>query len=317
MSTTPDAQVLLITEALAESPRSLWHEVRDRIRRSRPAWISFLTVCAFVLVALLAFTPLLTTRIETTVGGPFEPPSIRGVATLLGTDHLGRSVVFRLLYGTRVALVVSLSAAVIAAVVGSFFGVLAGYFGRWIDTLVIWLFSTLNSIPWILLMTAMAYALKDREMVIFGQEIKLVGVPAIIIALGLTSWVDLCRLVRGETIKLRERDFIAAARAMGLGNSRILFRHLLPNVSHIVIIDFTLNVISFIQAEVVLSFLGLGIVDQPSWGRAIDDGKLELMRGVWWQMAGATFLIFLLSLALNILGDALRDAMDPRLRGRD
>ena len=112
----------------------------------------------------------------------------------------------------------------------------------------------------------------------------------------------------------RERDYVVAARAVGLGDARILFRHVLPNVFHLVIIDFTLNMVAFIQAEVVLSFLGLGIVDQPSWGRAIDEGRLELMRGVWWQVAGATLLIFVLSLALNLLGDALRDALDPRLR---
>jgi peptide/nickel transport system permease protein len=163
-------------------------------------------------------------------------------------------------------------------------------------------------------MVAFAYALRGRDLRLFGHEITLVGVPSVVIALGLTSWVGLCRLTRGEVLRQRERDYVAAARAIGLGEGRILFRHVLPNVFHLVIIDFTLNMVAFIQAEVVLSFLGLGVVDQPSWGRLIDDGRVELLRGVWWQVAGATLLVFILSLALNLLGDALRDALDPRLR---
>jgi len=124
-------------------------------------------------------------------------------------------------------------------------------------------------------------------------------------------------LNRGETLKLRERDYVAAASAIGVGHTGILFRHILPNVAHIVIIDFSLGLGAFVQAEVILSFLGLGVTDQPSWGRMIDDAKLELLKGVWWQMASATVAIFVFSLCVNVVGDALRDALDPRLRGAD
>jgi peptide/nickel transport system permease protein len=246
-----------------------------------------------------------------------EPTLARGPALWLGTDIGGRSVLYRLLYGTRIALTVAILSSVLTIVIGTVLGIVAGYFGGWIDSVIIWLFSTVSSVPDILLMTALAYAVKERAVTFHGQEYKLTGIPTIVIALGFTSWVGLCRLMRGEVLKHRDRDYVAAARAVGVGTPRVLFRHILPNVFHLIIITFTLGIVGFIQYEVVLSFLGLGITDRPSWGRMIDDAKLELMRGVWWQLAAATFAIFLLSLALGMLGDELRDALDPRLRGVD
>jgi len=154
----------------------------------------------------------------------------------------------------------------------------------------------------------MLYALKGLEL----DQLLM-----IILALGLTDWVTICRLIRGEVLKHRDRDYVQAARAAGVGTPRILFRHILPNVFHLVIITFSLGAVGYVQAEVVLTFLGLGITSRPSWGRMIDDAKLELLRGVWWQAVAATVAIGILCLALNILGDALRDALDPRLRGAD
>ena len=305
---------------LAERPRSIWRDARDRLRRNRLATVSLWIVVAFVLLGLAGFTPLISSRITEEVGEVYQAPGLSArPATWLGTDIQGRSTLFRTLYGARIALLISTVASLVTVLIGTSLGILAGYFRGWTDSLIIWLFSTVHSIPWVLLMVAMAYAFKAQEITLFGREIKLVGIPSIILALGLTSWVGLCRLVRGEVLKHRERDYVVAAQALGLGNRSILFRHILPNVFHLVVIDFTLNMVAFIQAEVILSFLGLGITgsDQPSWGRAIDDGRLELMRGVWWQITAATVLIFVLSLALNLLGDALRDALDPRLRGVD
>jgi peptide/nickel transport system permease protein len=163
------------------------------------------------------------------------------------------------------------------------------------------------------LVISLAYALQSYERLngVLG------GLPVVIIALGLTDWVGLCRLLRGEVLKHRERDYVIAARAAGAGHIRILFQHILPNVFHLVIITFSLSAVGYVQAEVALTFLGLGITSKPSWGRMIDDAKLELLRGVWWQITAATVAIFVLCLALNILGDALRDALDPRLRGVD
>jgi ABC-type dipeptide/oligopeptide/nickel transport system permease subunit len=214
---------------------------------------------------------------------------------------------------------VAILAALLETIIGVTLGSIGGYFGGWIDAFIVWLFSTVASVPWILLMISLAYVLQGRTFSIpfTGKSFPLAGVPTIILALGLTSWVGLCRLIRGEILKHRDRDYVIAARAVGLGHVRIVFRHIFPNVFHIVIINFSLGLAGYVQSEVVLSFLGLGVTDKPSWGRMIDDAKLELLKGVWWQMAAATIAIFVFSLAVNLFGDALRDALDPRLRGVD
>jgi peptide/nickel transport system permease protein len=158
----------------------------------------------------------------------------------------------------------------------------------------------------------LAFALVLRDKTIFGY--KLTGITAVYLAIGLTSWVGICRLIRGEVIKHKNREYVLAAISYGCSRWRIIFKHLLRNVSHLVIIDFSLRFVAFIHAEVILSFLGLGEMERPSWGAMINDARIELSRGVWWQMAAATAAIFFISLALNIFGDALRDSLDPKLR---
>lgn len=304
-------------EPLADKPRTVWRDAWTRIRESRAAMVCLAILAIYFLIALAGFTPALAHAIQPKVGPESSAPSLASVSRWLGTDFLGRSVLWRLLYGARVALIVAVSSAIISSLIGTILGLASGYFGGIIDSLIIWLFSTVSSIPWILLIMALAFVLKGQTVTLFGHKFPLTGIPAIVLALGLTSWVGLCRYIRGEALKLREQDYITAARANGLRNYRILIRHILPNVFHLIIIDFSLGLAAFVQAEVVLSFLGLGVTDQPSWGRMIDDAKLELLKGVWWQMAAATFAIFVFSLAVNILGDVMRDALDPRLRGVD
>jgi ABC-type dipeptide/oligopeptide/nickel transport system permease subunit len=279
----------------------------------------------YVLIAVIAFTGVLNDALERRVGETNQPPMLRAADGRLapslwfGTDFLGRSVMWRFLYGVRVAMTVAVLASLVETLIGVVLGATAGYFGGWIDAFVIWLFSTVASVPWILLMIAMAYVLQGREIHLpfTSKSLPLAGIPTIVLALGLTSWVGLCRLIRAEVLKHRERDYVVAARAGGLGHGRVIFRHILPNVFHIVIINFSLGLAAYVQSEVVLSFLGLGVTNRPSWGRMIDDAKLELLKGVWWQMAAATAAIFVFSLAVNIFGDALRDALDPKLRGVD
>jgi len=227
-----------------------------------------------------------------------------------GTDLFGRSILRKAIYGVRISLSVALFASLIAIAIGAPLGAIAGYFGKRMDEFIVWLYTTLASIPGLLLILAFAFVLRDAEL--FGYSLR--GLPAVFLALGLTSWVDLCRLIRGEVIKHRERDYVTAARAYGSSNSRIIFRHILPNVTHLILIDFSIRVVQFIQAEVILSFLGLGPTDQPSWGVMIDNARQDLSRGVWWELAAATVFVFGLALALNIAGDALRDALDPKLK---
>lgn len=236
--------------------------------------------------------------------------SVRGRTTLFGTDHLGQSILRKTVFGTKISLSVALFAAIISIVIGVPLGAAAGFFGKWFDEFVVWLYTTFTSIPGFLLILAFAFVLRDAE--IAGYPLR--GLPAVFLALGLTSWVGICRLIRGEVIKHRERDYVTAARAYGASNSRLIFRHILPNVTHLILIDFSLRVVGFIQAEVILSFLGLGPTEQPSWGVMINYARLELSRGVWWQLAAATVAVFGLALSLNIVGDALRDAMDPKLK---
>jgi len=145
-------------------------------------------------------------------------------------------------------------------------------------------------------------------------QVPLSGIATVYLAIGLTSWVDICRLIRGEVMKHRQREYILAAISYGCSNWRIICRHLIPNVFHIIIISFSLRFVGFIQAEVILSFLGLGEKNSPSWGAMIDAARLDLPKGYWWEMTAATGAIFLISLALNIFGDALRDALDPKLK---
>jgi peptide/nickel transport system permease protein len=142
------------------------------------------------------------------------------------------------------------------------------------------------------------------------------GILSVYIALGMTNWVELCRLVRGEVKRHKDREYVQAATALGASHLRKLCAHILPNVLHIVIICFALIFQFAIKSEVILSYLGLGVQDSPSWGVMIDDARVELTRGIWWQLAFATLAMFLIVLALNILSDALRDALDPKLKGK-
>lgn len=344
MTETTLAHVPPATASLPETdaPRTLWRDAWTRIKRSRLAFVCGVILAMFVLTGLFGFTGVLTREatvdgatipslIDRTIGKSHDPPALRdaesgriSVGHWFGLDFMGRSVFWRLLYGTRVALTVALLASLIEISIGFSLGAMAGFFGGKIDAFVVWLFSTVSSVPWILLMISFAYVLKGQTVEWpwhwgngIDEGVTLTGVPTIVLALGLTTWVGLCRLIRGEVLKHRDRDYVVAARSVGVSNARIISRHILPNVFHLVIINFALGLAGFVQAEVVLSFLGLGVTDVPSWGRMIDDAKLELLKGVWWPLLFSTTTIFIFSLAVNIFGDALRDALDPRLRGVD
>lgn len=241
------------------------------------------------------------------VAQQYQPP---GIEHPFGTDIFGLSVLRKTLYGAKISITVAMCASVISLLIGVPLGAIAGYFRGVADEAIVWVYSTLSSVPYILLILAFAVVLHDKTL--FGH--KLTGITAVYLAIGLTSWVGICRLIRGEVIKHREREYVLAAKSYGCSDSRIILRHVIPNVFHLVIIDFSLRFVSFIHAEVILSFLGLGEAQRPSWGAMINDARIELARGVWWQMAAATAAIFVISLALNIFGDALRDSLDPKLR---
>jgi len=319
------------TAVSADQPvkgRSLWADGMRRLRKRRLAMVCFGVVMVYVLLTVLVYLseaagwkiPLFDWR--QAVGPSYQKPwtvyawmpegqtqAQRGW-TFFGTDFLGQSTWRKTIYGAKTSITVALFASVISILIGVPLGAAAGYFRGWIDDLIVWLYTTIGTIPGIILI--MAFAVVLRSQTFFGVELK--GVTAVYVALGLTSWVGICRLIRGEVIKRKESEYVLAARALGCSNGRIIFKHLLPNVFHVIIIDFSLRFVSFIHAEVILSFLGLGETDKPSWGAMIDAARTELARNVWWEMAAATAAIFVLSLALNIFGDALRDCLDPKLR---
>jgi len=218
---------------------------------------------------------------------------------LLGTDILGRDVLLQGLKGVRVALLIGGVASLIVIPLALAAGMGAGYFGRRVDDAVFFLISTLSSIPTLLLLIALVMVL--------GR-----GTLQVCVALGITSWVGFARIIRGETLKLRELDYVAAARALGASDWRILRRHILPNLTHLVVITFVLLFSRLVLSESILSWLGLGV--DGSWGQMIDQARDELARDpiIWWTLATAAAALFGLILAVNLIGDALRDQLDPR-----
>jgi len=220
-------------------------------------------------------------------------------AHVLGTDILGRDVLHLTLKGARVALLIGGLTSLIVIPLALFMGVSAGYYGGRIDDVVFFVISTLASIPSLLLLIALIMAL--------GR-----GPVQVCIAMGVTSWVGFSRIVRGETFKLRELDYVQAARALGVSERQIIFRHILPNRTHRVVITFVLLISGLVLSEAILSYLGIGI--DGSWGQMIDQARDELAREpvIWWNLAAASTALFVLILAVNFIGDAVRDILDPK-----
>lgn len=282
--------------------KSLWQDAMERLMRDKLAVACLIVVGIYSIVAILSALGILASDWAKEVG-PSYAPAFENMDYILGTDIFGRSVLTKVVHGTQIAMSVGLVSSLIAIPIGVTLGALAGYFGGWVDELIVWFYTTFSSIPGIMLLMSIAF--------ILGK-----GITTIYIALGLTSWVGLCRLIRGEVMKHKNREYVQAAGAIGAGHTRKLFKHIIPNVTHIVIIFTSLQFQVAIKSEVILSYLGLGVSGQPSWGTMIDDAKLELARGVWSQLIGASVAMFFVVLAFNILGDALRDALDPKLKGK-
>jgi peptide/nickel transport system permease protein len=241
------------------------------------------------------------------------PPSTE---YLLGTDAFGRSVLVKTLLGARVSMTVGFFSNIIAVPLGMLLGAIAGYYGRRTDDAIVWFYSTLASIPGLILLIALKFAFQER--ILFeGTPVAmdLDGIVGVILVLGITSWIGTCRIVRAETMKLKELDYVLAAWAAGRNSFAILFRHILPNLMHIGIISFSLGFVSAISAEVILSFLNIGVMDMPSWGKMINEARMDMVVGRWWELTSAVGATFLIVLAWNIFGDRLRDALDPRLKG--
>ena len=219
----------------------------------------------------------------------------------MGTDNLGRDVGLRLAQGARIAFHVGIMTSLIAIPLGVLLGALGGYFGGKIDSVVVWLCASVASMPGLLFILAIS--------LVVGK-----GLAGIYMGIGLTTWVGVCRTIRAEVMKHRDRAYVQAARVLGYSHARILFRHILPNVAHIILIQFSIRFPSAVSTEVFISFLGIGVQGEPSWGVMINNARLRLWQGVWWEMAFSTLAIFLMVLSFNHLADWLRDRLDPALR---
>lgn len=277
---------------------SLGRRAWRSLRRNRMVMTCFAVIALYVLVALLGYAGLLPDMQER-IGDKYEAPSL-SVAKIFGTDIFGRSIFYKILAGAQTAMTIGFIVTGISLPIGLSLGALAGYYGGRVDAFVVWLYSVISSVPSILLIVGISYVLEK-------------GITAICIALGAVSWVGLCRLIRGEVIKHRNREYVLAVRLLGAGDATIIFRHILPNVFHLAIVTASLTILAAIKSEVILTFLGVGIQDGSSWGTMITDATGELVSGIWWPLASVTAAMFLIMYALNVAGDALRDALDPKL----
>ena len=263
-----------------------------------------MVITVYVVMAILVFFNLVGSSWQESMGPSREAPDLsQGPLHWMGLDIFGRSVVLKTIQGTYTAMYVGLVSSLIAIPIGVLFGAVAGYFGGWVDDLITWFSTMLANIPEFLLLIAIAIAM--------GK-----GTTTVCIALGVTSWVGLARLIRAEFMKHKNREYVVAAQALGGGHMRRIMKHIFPNVLHIVIISFSLRFVTGIKSEVILTYLGLGaeIGQRSSWGLMIADASGELMQGVWWGLAAATAAMFPIVLAFSLFADALRDAIDPKLR---
>jgi peptide/nickel transport system permease protein len=320
---SPVAGAAALAFAARRSP--LWREGLHEVARRRP--LALAVIAFFFSMALLASiswrdaaadTPAFVAprsaleRLfpsdfrERSYSAPLAAVEFYGAAPLrhpgrhlLGTDILGRDVLQLALKGARVALLIGGLTSVIAIPLALLFGVSAGYFGGRVDTAVFFVISTLASMPSILLLIALVTAI--------GR-----GTVQVCAALAVTSWVHFARLARGETLKLRELDYVQAARALGVSELRIILRHVVPNLGHLIVITWVLTFSQLVLSEALLSWLGIGI--DGSWGQMIDQARDELSRDpiIAWNLAAASTALFALILAVNRVGDAVRDVLDPR-----
>ena len=333
------------------APQGVWSAAWQRFRQDRIGLVSLAIVAAFGVLMALAALGLVASQWQSETGVPNAPPTFIGpaagedagslasagdapldlsevdplatryrewaeraaalataerplAATLpLGGDRLGRDVLAKTIKGAEISVFVGVFAALLATLIGTVLGACAGFFGGKVGDLLEWIYNVFTAIPGILLVFAFA-AVAGR------------GVLSVVLILGCTGWTGMYRLMRAEFLKHRVREYVRAAEAIGAGTGARIFRHILPNVSHVILVQLSILVVAFIKAEVILSYLALGVgVDQVSWGTILAEAQSELLLGYWWQLAAATAFMALFITAFSLMTDAMRDALDPKLRG--
>ncbi len=288
-------------DRLARHPESQWSIVKRQFQRNRLAVVGAIIILALYLVAFLC--PFLAPYDPAEQGDRVQerllPPSLDH---LLGTDRFARDVFSRVIYGSRISLLVGFLAMGLAVTIGTLVGAVSGYYGGWVDSVIMRFVDMMLSFPTLILIITVIALWRNQSIWI------------IITVIGLMSWMGVARLVRGQFLALKEREFFQAARALGAGAGRLIFRHLLPNSLTPIIVSATLRVGNTILLEASLSYLGLGVQPPtPSWGNIVYDTKGNLFTE-WWMPLAAGLAIVVTVVGYNLLGDGLRDALDPRLR---
>jgi oligopeptide transport system permease protein len=281
-------------------PRSLWSDAWDALRENRAATTALWLLGALTLVVVVAPAFLPFSYDETDWDNIAMGPSL-ATGHLFGTDSLGRDLLVRTLWGGRISLLVAVVSTAVSLVIGVLYGAVAGYVGGRVDQLMMRIVDILYALPFMFLVILL--------MVLFGRNILL-----IFIAIGAINWLDMARIVRGQTLSLRNREFVEAARAGGVSPWRIIRRHIVPNLLGVVVVYVTLTIPHVILVESVLSFLGLGVQEpMTSWGALVNEGAQEL-ETAWWMIVFPSLFLAVTLFCFNFLGDGLRDALDPRDR---
>jgi peptide/nickel transport system permease protein len=296
-----------IREATPRRYAGFWSDAAWRLRHDSTTLAAFGVL--LVLIALAASADLLASQLfhvsyqQQDLVNQYRKPSVDNPIWWFGSDNLGRSVFVRLLYGGRVSLFVGTVGAAVSVLIGCAVGLSAGYFRGWWDDVVVWIVSTINSIPQLFLLLTVGFYYRFDP-------------PTLALFLGLLGWLGVANLTRGQTFALREREFVVAARAIGATPLRVMLRHIFPNVLPLIVVIAMIDVAALILAESALSYLGFGIQPPvPSWGNMLSGATQHLSRGPWLVYAPGV-AITVTVLCLYLIGDGLRDALDPRLRGR-
>lgn len=293
-------------------PASFWGESFGRLWRNRIGMAAGAVIALFGLVALFApQVGAILTHYDPdrqVLRDVFQGPGPRHWS---GTDELGRDVFTRLIFGARVSYLVAFLSILVATTIGSLVGMVAGYFGGWVDRLLMRFVDMLLSVPSLYLL--ILFSVLEPAIPLTHLHLKTSQPPTLALVIAILGWGGLSRLVRGEVLGLKHRDFILATRSLGASHARLIFRHLLPNVAPIIIVAASLGVGGIILAEAALDFIGLGVVPPTaSWGNMLSNSLAYLYHGVWLVIAPG-LLIFIAVLCFNLFGNAVRDAFDPRL----
>ena len=295
-----NAVVMPLLEPARRSGESLWRKAARKFSRDRLGMVALGVVLLYALAALGAWLGWWAGGWADLTGAKWEPVS---GAHWFGTNIIGQDIFDRAIFSTATAFEVGLSVALVSTFIGAVLGAFAGFFvGSWIDELLLWCMGVLDAIPFYLFVAAVAYALTDNP---WAMQVAMIA----------TFWVGTGRLIRGEVIKLRGMEYVEAAHSIGVPEVTIIFRHILPNTAHILLVQASITIVSAIKAEVIQSFLGLGIKDGMSWGLMIDESTKEVLAGFYNNFLAASLLMFGLVMAFNAVADALQDALDPRKVG--